>query len=376
MPEKYETYGGNFILPHPYVIEQMSGYGVAVAGDIFKMQELCNRTLNCNGKHLHYFVIAPTVLFTFMRMGSLRSGDAPDSEHGFFTEQELNVTMLLAAIDTSGIRLVWYMPYLWLDSGAALIAGRDIYGFPKQLATVTMPAGPGDLAEMSATGEVLHRFEPVQARDMNIVSVRRTDTAQLEILTSVADIVDALGGKHITDDIAQGLSTTVAHAERMKTLWGSAIPSGTDDRESISVPLLGERGTGTVHTVPKSILTGIIRPRLEEIYDLVRQRIEASPLARLGAGRAVLTGGGSELNGAREMASQWLGMTARSGVPLPMQNMPDAGRTPGFAVAAGLLLYALNPDRHYAIPAAAAMADSPEPKGYFRRVGRWLVESL
>lgn len=192
MPEKYETYGGNFILPHPYMIEQMSGYGVAVAGDAFKMQELCNRTLNCNGKHLRYFVIAPTVLFTFMRMGSLCSADAPDSEHGFFTEQELNVTMLLAAIDGSGIRLVWYMPYLWLDSGAALISGRDIYGFPKQLATVTMPAGPGDLAEMAVKGEVLHRFEPVQAGNMNIVTVRRTDAPQLDILTSAAGVVDAL----------------------------------------------------------------------------------------------------------------------------------------------------------------------------------------
>jgi cell division protein FtsA len=185
-----------------------------------------------------------------------------------------------------------------------------------------------------------------------------------------------LGGQHITNDIAQGLSTTIAHAERMKTLWGSAIASGTDDRETISVPLLGESGACTSHTVPKSILTGIIRPRLEEILDLVRARIEASPLARLGAGRAVLTGGGSELNGARETASQWLGMPVRVGTPLALQGMPEAGRTPGFAVAAGLLLYALRPDRHYAIPEDAVITDPPPPKSYLRRVGRWLVESF
>ena len=185
-----------------------------------------------------------------------------------------------------------------------------------------------------------------------------------------------LGGQHITNDIAQGLSTTIAHAERMKTLWGSAIASGADDRESIQVPLLGERGADTIHSVPKSLLTGIIRPRLEEIYDLMRQRIAASPAARLGAARAVLTGGGSQLNGAREMASHWFSTQVRAGGPVPLPGMPDAGNTPGFAVAAGLLLYALNPDRHFAIPPAQLVAEAPQSKSYVRRVGRWLAESL
>ena len=83
-----------------------------------------------------------------------------------------------------------------------------------------------------------------------------------------------IGGQHITNDIARGLSTTIAHAERMKTLWGSAIASLIDERETVAVPLLGERGVDTVHQVPRSMLTGIIRPRLEEIFELVRDRLE------------------------------------------------------------------------------------------------------
>jgi len=69
-----------------------------------------------------------------------------------------------------------------------------------------------------------------------------------------ADVI-ALGGQHITNDIARGLSTTIAHAERMKTLWGSALASQIDEREMIAVPLLGERGVDTVQKVPKSMLT-------------------------------------------------------------------------------------------------------------------------
>ena len=192
MAQNYETYGGNFILRPPYAIEQMTGYGVAVNGDLNAMQKLCDRTLNANGTHPRYIAVAPTVLFTFMNMGRVRCVNPPESGHGFFTEKELNVTMLLAAIDEDGIRLVWYMPYLWLDSGAALIAGRDVYGFPKQLATVTMPLVPGDPARMSANGEVLHRFGSGAATREDIVTIRRTDAPNLAFASSVPNITDAL----------------------------------------------------------------------------------------------------------------------------------------------------------------------------------------
>ena len=234
MAQKYEIYGGNFILPHPYAVEKMSGYGVAVTGKMDKLQALVNRTLNCNGNHPRYFVVAPTVLFTFMRMGCLRSTDAPGSNRGFFTERELNVTLLLAAVDMSGIRLVWYMPYLWLDSGAALIAGRDIYGFPKQLAEVTIPDGPGDEAKMTVKGEVLHRFDPVVAEDLDIVSVRRTDATQLDIATSASSASDALA-KFLASVLQIDASSLPAGAflppielANLRMAWMRQLPSIAD----------------------------------------------------------------------------------------------------------------------------------------------------
>ena len=184
-----------------------------------------------------------------------------------------------------------------------------------------------------------------------------------------------IGGQHITNDIARGLSTTIAHAERMKTLWGSAIPSLMDERETIAVPLLGERGVDTIHQVPRSMLTGIIRPRLEEIFELVRDRLEESGCGHLGGGRAVLTGGASQLSGTREVAAQWLDRQVRLGVPAQLQGAPDSARAPGFAVAAGLLNYALTPDAICALPSASAGEAYRHP-GYLRRVGRWLADSF
>jgi cell division protein FtsA len=77
-----------------------------------------------------------------------------------------------------------------------------------------------------------------------------------------------VGGMHVTNDIARGLSTTIAHAERMKPRWGSALSTSTDERDMLSVPLLGERGADTVQKVPRAMLTSI-RPRIDEIFELV-----------------------------------------------------------------------------------------------------------
>jgi cell division protein FtsA len=190
-----------------------------------------------------------------------------------------------------------------------------------------------------------------------------------------ADIVP-LGGLHITNDIARGLSTTIAHAERMKTLWGSALASQIDEREMIAVPLLGERGVDTVQQVPKSMLTGIIRPRLEEIFEMLRDRLEASGVAHLGGRRLVITGGASQLNGVREVAGQWLDRQVRMGSPAHVQGMPESAHSPGFAVCAGLLNYALKPDQQYALPKAKADEVARAQHGYVRRMGRWIADSF
>ncbi len=185
-----------------------------------------------------------------------------------------------------------------------------------------------------------------------------------------------LGGQHVTNDIAQGLSTTIAHAERMKTLWGNVLPDGHSEREMLAVPMLGERGVDTVQKVPKSHLTNILRPRLEEIFELVRDKISSPAFAPHNGGRVVLTGGASQLSGIRELAQAVLGCQVRLGQSVALPGLPDHIRHAGFAVATGTLCYAAQPDRHYAVPAEAAVAFQRAQMGYVRRVGQWLVEAL
>jgi len=184
-----------------------------------------------------------------------------------------------------------------------------------------------------------------------------------------------IGGHHVTKDLARGLSTTIAHAERMKTLYGSALPSIYDDRELISVPILGERGVDAINKVPRSMLTGIIRPRLEEIFEMVSDRLEQSPVTGKMGRQMVLCGGASQLTGMREAAGQIMGRNIRMAEPRGFSGLPDSSKSPAFSTATGLLSYALNPDQHMAEMIKFSQ-ETVKPNGYFVQVGRWIKESF
>ncbi len=189
-----------------------------------------------------------------------------------------------------------------------------------------------------------------------------------------ADVIP-VGGLHVTSDLARGLTTSIADAERIKTLYGSALPAVCDDRELVNVPLLGEHGEHDGHKVPRSMLTGIIRPRLEETFELIRDRLEQHGAAKRAGRRVVLSGGASQMTGVREVASQILDRHIRVGTPYSATSLPDAARAPSFSVAAGLLDYALKPDRCSTVLPGAASAMSADGN-YFMRVGKWIKESF
>ena len=85
-----------------------------------------------------------------------------------------------------------------------------------------------------------------------------------------------IGGHHVTTDLARGLSTRIEDAERLKVVHGSAVANGTDDREMISVPPIGEDDRDQPTQVPRALLTRIISARIEETLELLRDRIQKS----------------------------------------------------------------------------------------------------
>lgn len=184
----------------------------------------------------------------------------------------------------------------------------------------------------------------------------------------------AVGGHHVTMDIARALSTRLADAERIKTLQGSALRSQSDERDLISVPPV-DADSDLPHQVPRAMLTRVILPRVEEILELVRDRLAASGFAGRVGKRIVLTGGASQLTGLSEVARRVLGRQVRVGRPLGVAGLPEAAKGPAFAAAVGLLIYP-----------QVAQVEQFEPRhsasrwsfgsGTLARVGNWLRESF
>lgn len=185
----------------------------------------------------------------------------------------------------------------------------------------------------------------------------------------------ALGGNHITMDIARGLTTRLADAERLKTLYGACIASPSDERESVSVPLAGEDGEHPVH-MPKSQLVRIIGPRVEEILELVRDRLKAAGFTPNAASRLVLTGGASQLTGMTEAAKRILAGQIRIGRPLGIHGLPESAKSPSFSAAIGLLVYPQVAGIEHFRPGRRESEAATGTHGYIARVGQWLRNSF
>ncbi len=193
----------------------------------------------------------------------------------------------------------------------------------------------------------------------------------------------SVGGDHVTADIARGLSTSRAGAERLKTLHGSAMASANEDREMLEAPPRGEDPSAGPVVVPRSMLKTVIAPRVEETLELMRDRLrDKGALVDPGAS-VVLTGGASQLNGVRELAVRVFDRPVRLGKPQRAPHLADAASGPAFCASAGVLLRAAYGPRE-AVSARKLMtrpigaADAPRVhRGHIlARAAGWLRDNL
>ena len=180
-----------------------------------------------------------------------------------------------------------------------------------------------------------------------------------------------VGGWQVTNDLARGLATPLGHAERMKTLHGSCMEGGNDQKEMLSVPQVGEDDDHLVQ-VSRAMVVGIIKPRLEETLELVRDRLESALVGSESGARVVLTGGASQLVGVRDLAARILDKPVRIGRPQPVQGLPDSALGPDFATTLGLL--------HWGAGEGRPLLDlDPGPErgnGRFIRFVNWLRDRV
>jgi cell division protein FtsA len=267
------------------------------------------------------------------------------------------IQQALGQIKIPGRRAAHILPVAWsVDGQAAIRDPRAMFGRNLGVELLVVTVSEAAYQTLGACVERAHlQFEGVVAAPfVSALAALEEDEMDLGAVcidmgggsTSAAVFAGgsllhvetlAVGGGHVTADIARGLSTSVAGAERIKTLHGSAIASANEDREMIEAPPRGDDpGAGPV-IAPRSLLKGIIAPRVEETLELLRDRLKASGCGVEPGASLVLTGGASQLAGVREVAVRVFDRPARLGRPRRVPHLADAASGPAFCAAAGVL---------------------------------------
>jgi cell division protein FtsA len=307
----------------------------------------------------------------------------------------------MAQIRLPGRKVIHLLPIAWsVDGQKGVRDPREMFGKSLGLDLLVISINENVFQTLSHCVERAHlQFEGVVAAPfVSALAALEEDEMELGAIcidmgggsTSAAVFsggslvhVDSfpIGGEHVTADIARGLSTSRAGAERVKTLHGSAIASANEDREMIEAPPRGDDpGAGPV-TAPRSLLKGIIAPRVEETLELLRDRLKnAGALIEPGAG-IVLTGGASQLAGVREVAVRVFDRPVRLGRPRRVPHLADAVTGPAFCAAAGILHRAAFGPREAVSAKALAAVKTPrapvDPRaGPVTKVAAWLRDNL
>jgi cell division protein FtsA len=158
----------------------------------------------------------------------------------------------------------------------------------------------------------------------------------------------ALGGNNVTQDIAVGLRTPLAEAERIKVHHGCCRTALIKKDETVEIPGLGGRKP---KVLSRQNLGAIIEPRVEEVFSLVQREIERSGFNVAVTSGMVLTGGSALLPGVVELAEDIFNLPARVGYPTEIGGLTDVVNSPAYATGVGLVLYGLRnePSRKFRI---------------------------
>ena len=173
-----------------------------------------------------------------------------------------------------------------------------------------------------------------------------------------------VGGNHITNDVAVGLRTPIAEAEKLKVRHGCATAAMAADGELVEIFHIGTREP---RILPRRVLGEIIEPRLSEIFAMVKVQLKRSGYAHVIPAGVVATGGTACLRGLGELAAERLALPARIGVPELSGTMADTVGSPMYATGVGLVL-------HVAQQHVRAVRTLDGTGTVFGRVRRWVRE--
>ena len=183
-----------------------------------------------------------------------------------------------------------------------------------------------------------------------------------------------LGGNLITKDISYVLKTPLKDAERAKTLQGSAFVAPEDEKNTVTLPLIGEEDEGITTTVSRKTLVSIISARIEQIFEFLSMYLLSQEKDDFATRRIVLCGGVSQTVGLAEKASTMLGAQVRCGKPVYIKGLSETIPMTTMSTAIGLLLYAMN--HRIQKEDKKIKKQSNKQPNWIKKVLKWIIQNF
>jgi cell division protein FtsA len=164
-------------------------------------------------------------------------------------------------------------------------------------------------------------------------------TSDIAIFTDGAirhTAVIPIAGDQVTNDIAIALRTPTRNAEEIKIKYGCALQDLIDSTQMIDIPAIGDR---VGKQLPRRALAEVVEARYEELFTLAHSELQRSGLEDFMAAGIVLTGGASNVSGAKELAERIFKIPVRIGKPFNVNGLSDIVNNPIYATGVGLLVY-------------------------------------
>ncbi len=195
-----------------------------------------------------------------------------------------------------------------------------------------------------------------------------------------------IGGNRVTTDIARVLSTPIADAERLKAIDGSVMPTEVNGlapeplrevvrlgrSDNITIPALGNTTEVAGQTIERTLLSAIIRPRVEETLELLHDRMAGARMEHTAGSRYVLTGGASQLTGLADLFAKQAQKSVGIGKPIGITGLNEDSSSPSFAAGIGALIHVSRITENDPTDRQTRTL----PHGPFEKIGAWLRENI
>jgi cell division protein FtsA len=270
--------------------------------------------------------------------------------------------------DQDGIRDPVGMSGVRLEVKVYVITGviTSIQNLVKSVNRVGLEINEITLNQIASSEAVLSNDEKDLGVALIDIGGGTTDIAVFKEGSIKHTAVLPVGGHFLTSDIATGLSTPLAEAEKIKIKYGCAFGALVSKDQTIEVPSVGGREP---REISRQTLCEIIELRMEEILTMAYKEIVKSGYEDILAAGVVLTGGTALMKGITELAEHIFNMPVRRGSPIGFGGLTDVVNSPMYSTGVGLVFHA-----------SKRLSKDPPAKGggffgdILRKIKKWFLE--